>query len=135
MEKIGFDSGFGVFYSYNCDEFGCVIFIAKFRPIKNIRKIKNQNGILQGFWRLKRRISADNYIIETKLTISCSYIKKMEINYTNPKSTRKKQFSEPVQVSKNMQRIWSDFSKRAHWIFFSCHIPYCQILQLIKKCF
>ena len=31
MEKIGFDSGFGVFYTYNCDEFGCVISIAKLR--------------------------------------------------------------------------------------------------------
>ena len=31
MEKIGFDSGFGVFYTYICDEFGCVISIAKLR--------------------------------------------------------------------------------------------------------
>ena len=31
LEKIGFDSGFGVFYTYNCDELGCVISIAKLR--------------------------------------------------------------------------------------------------------
>ena len=53
MEKITFDSDFEVFYSCICDEFGCVIFIAKLRLLslgnKNpkLKNFKNQNGILK----------------------------------------------------------------------------------------
>ena len=51
MEKIGFDSGFGVFYTYICDKFGCVISIGKLRRDFKAPISASKSGDKEPEWR------------------------------------------------------------------------------------